>query len=86
MTYQTAVQKACDKAGSQAALAKAIDVSPALVHQWRAGVRPVPVQHCLAIERAAEGVVTRRDLRPDDWQLIWPELAKPVRKAAKVEA
>lgn len=30
-----------------------------------------------AIERAAKGAVTRRDLRPDDWHLIWPELAKP---------
>ena len=30
---------------------------------------------CVAIERATNGAVTRRDLRPDDWQDIWPELA-----------
>lgn len=30
-----------------------------------------------AIELATAGAVTRRDLRPDDWRLIWPELAKP---------
>jgi DNA-binding transcriptional regulator YdaS (Cro superfamily) len=26
------------------------------------------------IERATAGAVTRRDLRPDDWGDIWPEL------------
>lgn len=26
------------------------------------------------IERESKGAVTRRDLRPDDWHLIWPEL------------
>lgn len=31
---------------------------------------------CVAIERASEGTVTRRDLRPDDWRDIWPELAE----------
>ena len=29
---------------------------------------------CVAIERATNGAVTRRDLRPNDWHLIWPEL------------
>jgi DNA-binding transcriptional regulator YdaS (Cro superfamily) len=27
------------------------------------------------IERATLGEVSRRDLRPDDWHEIWPELA-----------
>jgi len=26
------------------------------------------------IQAATNGVVSRRDLRPDDWHLIWPEL------------
>jgi DNA-binding transcriptional regulator YdaS (Cro superfamily) len=30
---------------------------------------------CVSIERSTGGAVTRRDLRPDDWQDIWPELA-----------
>jgi DNA-binding transcriptional regulator YdaS (Cro superfamily) len=76
MTYQQAIHHACERVGSQAGLAKAIEVAPALVHQWRSGARPVPVQHCLAIERATSGAVTRRDLRPTDWHLIWPELAE----------
>ena len=29
-----------------------------------------------SIERATEGAVTRQQLRPDDWPLIWPELAE----------
>jgi DNA-binding transcriptional regulator YdaS (Cro superfamily) len=28
-----------------------------------------------AVERETSGIVTRKDLRPDDWPLIWPELA-----------
>jgi DNA-binding transcriptional regulator YdaS (Cro superfamily) len=51
--------------------------SDAQVRQWQHGYanrRPGPV-YCLAIERATDGAVTRRDLRPDDWHLIWPELA-----------
>lgn len=29
---------------------------------------------CVRIERVTGGAVTRRDLRPDDWHQIWPEL------------
>ena len=57
------------------ALAAKLGVPPALVSQWRTGARPVPIDRCPAIERATNGAVTRRDLRPDDWHLIWPELA-----------
>lgn len=30
---------------------------------------------CVAVERESKYQVTRKDLRPDDWQNIWPELA-----------
>lgn len=30
---------------------------------------------CVRIERASEGNVTRKDLHPEDWPLIWPELS-----------
>ena len=58
-------------------LARQVGVSPALVYQWRTAKRPVPIEHCAAIEHATSGEVSRRDLRPDDWQRIWPELATP---------
>lgn len=30
---------------------------------------------CVRIEAESSGVITRPMLRPDDWHLIWPELA-----------
>ena len=56
-------------------LARRLNVAAPTVAEWCSGRRPVPIARCLAIERATEGAVTRRDLRPDDWQDIWPELA-----------
>jgi len=44
---------------------------------------------CVRIERATAGKVTRADLRPDDYWLIWPDLPAPKRarrKAVAVEA
>ena len=69
------VELACSMVGSQSALARCLGVTSPAVSQWVKGVRPVPAKHCTAIERATGGQVTRRDLRPDDWQDIWPELA-----------
>jgi DNA-binding transcriptional regulator YdaS (Cro superfamily) len=43
------------------------------VQQWERN--GVPVEHCVAVEKATKGKVTRKDLRPDDWKSIWPELA-----------
>ncbi|NYT38898.1 helix-turn-helix domain-containing protein [Allopusillimonas soli] len=68
------VQQACDIAGGLSALSRLLGVKPPTVHQWLSGLRPVPVERCAAIEQATQGKVTRRDLRPDDWYLIWPEL------------
>lgn len=62
--------------GSKSALARLIGVVPPDVTRWLNGERPVPLRHCAAIERVTNGVVSRRDLRPNDWQVIWPELAK----------
>lgn len=69
------IDTASDCLGSQAALAAVLGVTKAAVHQWKLEGRRVPLEHCFAIEQATNGAVTRRDLRPDDWQRIWPELA-----------
>ena len=54
--------------GSAAALAKAIGASTSGVCLWRNGVRAVPIERCLAIERATGGKVRAEELRPDfDW-------------------
>lgn len=61
-------------AGGVGKLAAALGVAQPLVSNWRArGTKPGAI-YCVAIERATNGVVTRKDLRPDDWFLIWPEM------------
>lgn len=55
-------------------LAREIGVHPVLISQWRTGIRPTPIERCVPIEKATGGLVTRKDLRPDDWAQIWPEL------------
>lgn len=67
--------------GSKAKLAAQIGGHASDLSDWISGSRAVPIHHCSPIEAATGGAVTRRDLRPDDWHLIWPELAK--QKAAK---
>lgn len=74
MQPESTMKRVADAVGGQAALANICGVTPQAVSQWVRGIRPIPVERCAAIERATNGVVTRRDLRPNDWHLIWPEL------------
>ncbi len=60
--------------GSQQKLASVLNVSVGFVSHMVKGRRAVPPRHCPKIEQATGGQVTRRDLRPDDWHEIWPEL------------
>lgn len=59
----------------KADFARAIGVSPALLHQWIEEIRPVAIRHCPVIERESGGAVSRKDLR-SDWVVIWPELTR----------
>ena len=70
--------------GSQRNLADKIGITPVLISQWANALRPVPPERCVEIERVTEGEVSRKDLRPDDWHKIWPELvaAPTPRRAA----
>jgi len=59
--------------------------SDAQIRQWRYGYGgrvPNPA-YCLAIERATGGQVTRRDLRPNDCEQIWPDLANEIQQPQK---
>ena len=74
-----AVRKACSLLGNQAALARALEVTPVTVGQWlkpdaRTG-RHVPPKQCVRIEQLTAGAVQRQHLRPHDFHEIWPELA-----------
>jgi DNA-binding transcriptional regulator YdaS (Cro superfamily) len=62
---KTPIQAAVENIGSQGATAQAIGVTQPLVWQWCNGKRPVAAHHCVAIEQATGGEVTRYDLRPD---------------------
>ena len=60
--------------GIAAALAAALGISPSYLSQM-AGGSSISPERCVAIEQATNGAVARKDLRPDDWEKIWPELA-----------
>lgn len=59
---------------SQAVFGAQLGVTQGMINQWCNVLLPTPVR-CVAIEQITNGQVTRKDLRPDDWHLIWPELA-----------
>jgi len=69
------VVSAATIAGSQKALADILGVSPKAVWAW-INRGSVPAHYCAAIERATNGAVSRRELRPDDFHLIWPDLSE----------
>lgn len=75
MEQITPVEKAALFVGGLTALARMLGVSAPTVHEWKTLKRPVPARRCTAIERLTGGEVTRKDLRPDDYLDIWPELA-----------
>lgn len=59
---------------TQSELAAQLGVSQSLVAQWvRRAALPPPLR-CVEIELATGGLVARPDLRPGDWERIWPEL------------
>lgn len=62
--------------GSAIQLARAIGAHSSDMTDWTKGKRPVPVKFAVAIEAATEKQVTRKDLFPNDWPLIWPELSE----------
>ena len=68
-----ALEVAIEIAGGSTSVAAAIGVASSLPSMWKRRGQ-IPVANCTAIERATAGRVTRRDLRPDDWHLHWPEL------------
>ena len=60
---------------TQRELAVKLAITPVLISQWANEMRPVPPDRCVEIERATGGQVSRKDLRPSDWERIWPEIA-----------
>lgn len=64
-TQPELIQRAAELCGSQAELAARIKAHPSLISQWVTGHRPVAPRHCIAIELATNGQVTRYALCPE---------------------
>lgn len=62
--------------GTAKRLAAFLGVSPSYLSQMASGESSISERRCVLIERFSSGKLSRRDLRPDDWQDIWPELAE----------
>lgn len=50
--------------------------SNAQLRQWQHGYaqRAPSPENCVGLELATDGAISRKELRPDDWWLLWPEL------------
>lgn len=84
LTDQHPLDRAACLVGGRDALAGMLGVSRSAIGNWKA--REVPEKQCVRIECITNGRVSRRDLRPDDWQDIWPELATQEPAAIESEA
>ena len=67
-------------------LAAFLHVPASFVAKMASGDKPIPLEHATAIEKFTSGVVTRKHIRPDDWQDIWPELASSEQKPTPAPA
>ncbi|KWE77250.1 XRE family transcriptional regulator [Burkholderia ubonensis] len=62
--------------GTAKRLAAFLGVSPSYLSQMASGESAISEKRCVQIESFTAGKLSRRVLRPDDWHLIWPELAQ----------
>lgn len=63
MDIWTKIKQAC---GSDAELARRLGVTPMTINHWkRRGLKRIPADRVLAVEKATGGQVTRHELRPD---------------------
>jgi DNA-binding transcriptional regulator YdaS (Cro superfamily) len=64
------------KRGNAAKLARDIGVFAPDISMYASGVKPIPHKYGALIEWHTQGQVTRQELFPKDWQMVWPELIK----------
>lgn len=59
------------KRGACVEMARHLGVRSVMLSQWRYGVKQVPAERCIEIERASGGAVRCEELRPDvDWAYL----------------
>lgn len=79
--------KLIEALGGTFAVAALVGIKPPSVSGWKDANR-IPDNQLIRLAPVAEarGVVTRKQLFPNDWQDIWPELGKPARRSTKAGA
>lgn len=65
MTMNVHIKKAAEICGSQTALAKACGVKQPYIWNWIHRDKALPLERAFQIERATNGQVTAKQLRPD---------------------
>lgn len=70
--------------GGQVEMAKQLGISTVYLSQLivRRDGREPSAELAVKIERHTQGAVTRRELRPNDWHQIWPELEQAEQRVA----
>lgn len=58
------------------AFAESVGTTPKHLTNVSYGYKILDEKVCVAIEQRTGKIVTRQELRPNDWHLIWPELAE----------
>lgn len=54
-------------------LAEKLGISKSYLSQMVTGKAAISPTNAVAIEKATDRAVTRKDMRPADWRQIWPE-------------
>lgn len=75
-SVKEAFKIAIELCGSQKKLAEKLGCTQVQISQWCHCLISVPVYICCLLERITEGKIKRKDMRPDDWFLVWPDLLK----------
>lgn len=74
--------KVLELAGSHAEVARILGYKDRRnVWNWTGKLRLFPQEHCVKLEKQFKGAVTRQELRPNDFWLIWPDLKAPKKVA-----
>ena len=85
-----AITEAINGAGGPAKVSRACGVSVQAVCFWRDGLRTLPADQCITLEKLNQGRIRCEDLRPDvDWAYLRAiqspqELAQPSTKEKEV--
>ncbi|MFM9922729.1 YdaS family helix-turn-helix protein [Variovorax sp. H27-G14] len=85
-SHVLALLRAAEICGGITKLAIALSVGQSVVSNWKTRATLIDAVYCVSIERLTFGEVGRKQLRPEDWADIWPELASVAERTPEPEA